>query len=72
MSGFLQDNNGNDSSKRLLGAILIIVGCLIILFISVYSVFKQAVDKETAVECSKYVIGIGSGLVVLGLFEKWE
>lgn len=66
---FLQDQNGNFSSKRLMGFIGFIVGMLGLMFIGAFSIFKVPASPETAIECFKTVIYVSGILLGVGVFE---
>ena len=61
--GVFQDNNGNISSKRLFGALLIIVG----LAAGYIGAFREV---NIVVEYSRWVVGFGAATLGLGVFEK--
>jgi hypothetical protein len=63
MNGVFQDSNGNISSKRVFGAIAIIVG----LVAGYFGAFR---DVGLVVDYSKWVVGFGAAILGLGVFEK--
>lgn len=63
MNGLLQDSNGNVSSKRVFGGVVILMGIIM--------GFWGAIAGNTVlVEYSKWLIGLGSGVLSFGVFEK--
>ena len=68
--GFLQDSDGNKSSKRLWGAVLLGTGVLMALVLFYYSTELQASDAETAIGIINSLLLSGSGLLGIGVFER--
>lgn len=68
--GFLQDSDGNKSSKRLWGAVLLGTGVLMSLVLFYYSTELQASDAETAIGIINSLFLSGSGLLGIGVFER--
>lgn len=74
MSGYLENNNGEKSSKRLWGSILIGVGIEMKLVLFHYGLFW--VEKAPASPlfdnldgCSNWMITVGSSLLGIGVIE---
>jgi hypothetical protein len=63
MNGLLQDSNGNISSKRVFGGVILATGIIM--------GFWGAIAQNLAlVDYSKWLIGFGSGVIGMGVFEK--
>lgn len=65
MNGLLQDSNGNISSKRVFGGLVVLVGVIM----GFWGGFLQ---NSELIEYSKWAIGFGSGLLSVGVFEKMK
>lgn len=61
--GLFYDSNGNVSSKRVFGGMVIITGVVM----GFWGGFAQ---NMALIDYSKWVIGFGSGLLGFGVFEK--
>ena len=70
MSKLLEDNNGNASSKRLFGAVLLGSGLLFSAVLFGFSLFTGASDAHTAVSVINMLLISGGGLLGIGVFEK--
>ena len=68
--GFLQDTNGNKSSKRLAGSILVGLGILLSVILFGYSLYKEAGDAATALGIINIFLISGGGMLGIGVFEK--
>jgi len=68
--GFFKDSQGNNSSKRLCGAVLIVLGILLSVFLFFYSMFKLPADARTALDIINVLLISGGGLLGIGVFEK--
>ena len=68
--GYLKDLNGNKSSKRLWGSILMFSGvaCSILLFLN--SLLYGAKDPQSAISVVNILLIAGGSLLGVGLFEK--
>jgi len=69
--GFLQDNEGNNSSKRLFGALLIILGIIMAQILFYYSIVRPETPYETAKSLIEFIIASGSGLLGIGIAENF-
>lgn len=68
---YLNDSEGNKSSKRLFGAMLVICPCLIYTFSNVFAIFFQIVDIEALkIGCDSMQIS-GTSLLGVGIIEKF-
>ncbi len=67
---FLEDSNGNQSSKRLWGSILLVTGIVFAATLFVYSLRTGAKDAATALGIINIFLISGSGLLGIGAFEK--
>ena len=70
MSKLLQDINGNTSSKRLFGAVLLASGLLFSAILFGFSLFTGASDSHTAISVINMLLIAGGGLLGIGVFEK--
>lgn len=69
MAKLLEDRDGNKSSKRLFAAWLIGSGLVMTLITFVISLFYKIGDAKTIVELIVLVIGMGSTIDGLGIFD---
>lgn len=67
---FLQDANGNKSSKRLWGSIVLGTGILFSVVLFIYSLSKGAADAATALGIINMFLISGGSLLGIGVFEK--
>lgn len=67
---FLEDSNGNKSSKRLWGSILLGMGIIFAATLFIYSLRTGAKDAATALGIINIFLISGSGLLGIGAFEK--
>jgi len=66
----LQDSEGNLSSKRLFGALVLIIGLIGHAYLGMYSIFAQAVDPSTATAAFTTMMITGGGLLGIGVLER--
>lgn len=66
---FLQDNEGNKSSKRLSGTSLISVGTILAIILFVFSLIQEPADAESAISIIKILLISGSSLLGVSIFE---
>lgn len=69
-NNFLEDANGNKSSKRLWGSIVLGIGILFSVVLFIYSLSKGAADASTALGIINMFLISGGGLLGIGVFEK--
>ncbi len=69
---FLEDANGNKSSKRLWGSIILTVGIVGSAVLFYYSLHIGAKDAATALGIINMFLIAGSSLLGIGVFEKKE
>ena len=67
---FLDDVNGNKSSKRLWGSIILGGGIVLAIVLFTVSLFKEAVDPATAIKIINLCVITGAGLLGIGVFER--
>lgn len=67
---FLQDSQGNSSSKRLWGSIVLSVGLIFACILFAYSILEGARDPSTASGIINMFLIAGSSLLGIGVFEK--
>ena len=70
MNGFLHDANGDKSSKRLWGSIILAVAVLMSLILFGYSLHKGAVDADTATSIINAFFITGGSLLGVGVLEN--
>jgi len=70
MSDYLQDANGNKSSKRLWGSILLTLGIVASAILFYYSLLIGSKDAATALGVINIFLIAGSSLLGIGVFEK--
>jgi hypothetical protein len=68
--GFLQDSEGNMSSKRLAGFMLIFFGIVMALILFYRSLYFPIANSQTALDIICYFLSIGGGLLGIGVFEN--
>jgi hypothetical protein len=69
--GMFRDGDGNKSSKRIVGTLLVVAGALLHLFIGVMSVQTQIGDPDTAIRAGNALVMTGGALIGSGLGEKF-
>lgn len=69
MSEFLENNNGEKSSKRLWGSILLFFGMILSGILFYYSLKDEAKDPATALSIINAFLISGSGLLGIGVVE---
>lgn len=71
MLGYLQDSNGDKSSKRLAGFILIVNGLILKNAEWFFGIFRKELITNIALsqDASTYFIGIGATLLGVGVLE---
>ena len=69
-NNFLEDANGNKSSKRLWGSIVLGTGILFSVVLFIYSLSKGAADAATALGIINMFLISGGGLLGIGVFEN--
>lgn len=67
---FLEDSQGNKSSKRLWGSILLAIGIIFSIILFAYSLYRGAADAATALGIINMFLISGGGLLGIGVFEK--
>lgn len=67
--GFLEDSNGDKSSKRLWGSILLAISIVLTCFLFFISIYKS--DTVTAIKTLEFLFVSGAGLLGIGVFEGW-
>ncbi len=70
-AGFFQDSQGNRSSKRIAGTIILGTGALFLLGIGCASVVREISDPSTALAVGKTLIITGASLLGVGVVEKF-
>ena len=69
-NNFLQDCQGNKSSKRLWGSILLGIGIIFSVILFAYSLYRGTADAATALGIINMFLISGGGLLGIGVFEK--
>lgn len=67
--GFLEDSNGDRSSKRLWGSILLSIGVLFAMVLFSASLFITIADPLTAIKIIEWLFMCGGGLLGIGVLE---
>lgn len=67
--GFLDDDAGNHSSKRLCGVITLGIDMFLALFLFFFSLYHPNSEYNTAVKIIETLGLIGGGLLGIGVFE---
>lgn len=70
-NGFFYDSQGNRSSKRLVGTVLIVAGGCFLGIVGVFSLFNPVADPATSLAVGKTLIYAGAGLLGVGVVEKF-
>ena len=68
--GFLNDANGNKSSKRLFGSIILSTALILCLVLFGYSMITGAKDAQTAMSVINMLLLMGCSLLGIGVFEN--
>lgn len=71
-TGFFYDSQGNKSSKRLIGTILISAGGAFLGVVGVFSLFNPVADPQTSLDVGRTLIYAGAGLLGVGVIEKFS
>ena len=67
--GFLDDDQGNHSSKRLWGAIVLSVDSFLAIFLFFFSLYHPGQEYPTAIKIIETFGLLGGGLLGIGVFE---
>lgn len=70
--GMFLDNDGNVSSKRIIGTSLAGTGGLFLLALGIASIFKNIGDPQTALETGRVLLYSGVGLLLGGVGEFFK
>lgn len=65
-----KDSNGNKSSKRIYGAMLIIIAIILSIVLFSFSLYTKVGDPATATNVINGMYMLGGGLLGIGVFEK--
>lgn len=65
-----KDKNGNKSSKRILGTILLVVGVLMSIALFSYSLYTKVADPTTAIDIIKLLVFAGGAMLGVTVFEN--
>jgi hypothetical protein len=71
MNGYLQDGNGNKSSKRLAGFVLITIGIIMAVVTFCLSIYAHLGDSRTMLSIVDAFFLSGCGLLVGGVIETF-
>jgi hypothetical protein len=69
-NNYLQDSQGNKSSKRLWGSILLSIGILFSMILFGFSLVNGAKDASTALGIINIFLIAGGSMLGIGVFEK--
>lgn len=70
-NGFLDDNSGNRSSKRLFGAIILTVALLLSVFTVIWDVLHTNIDIPAAEKILEILFISGTSLLGFGVIENF-
>lgn len=65
-----KDSNGNKSSKRIYGAIILIIAIIKSIVLFSFSLYTKVGDPTTAINIIDGMYILGGGLLGIGIFEK--
>lgn len=65
------DSNGNTSSKRISGVIILGCGLLLLLAIGITSIFVKIADPTTAIQVANTLMLTGGSLLGVGVVESF-
>lgn len=68
---FLEDSEGNKSSKRLLGSLCIGTGLVMSFMLFTYTLYYPSVNIDNSFHLIELVLGLGGLLLGLGVTEKF-
>lgn len=68
-NSFLEDADGNKSSKRLFASILIPIGILMAVIAYTIALFHPLGDASSVIKIIGLILGLGGGLDGLGVFD---
>lgn len=68
--GVFRDSDGNLSSKRIIGTVLLGSGGLFLLAVGVLAVWKTVADPQTSLDVGRTLIYSGAALLGVGVVEK--
>jgi hypothetical protein len=69
-NNYLQDSQGNKSSKRLWGSILLFIGIVFSMILFGFSLVAGAKDASTALGIINIFLIAGGSMLGIGVFEK--
>jgi hypothetical protein len=67
--GFLDDDFGNHSSKRLWGSITLGIGLILAITLFIVSIFFHIVDNTTCIKVLEFLFTSGTALLGIGVIE---
>lgn len=62
-TGILEESPGVLSSKRVMGAALIVAGSLLLLAVGVVAIFRQVADARTVIAVGQTLVISGAGIL---------
>ena len=68
----LEDQNGNLSSKRVSGFIILMIGLSLLTTGGVLSIFREIKDSEVFLSVCKVLMTTGGGLLGVGVLEFFK
>lgn len=68
--GFLEDANGNKSSKRLIGCIEIVLAMIITVTVVTIAIFRPVEDDSLIIDILAFLFSSGTALLGIGTFER--
>lgn len=70
INDWYHDKNGDISSKRIAGVVILSCGLLLLLAIGIMSIFKAIGDPTTGLQVGITLMSTGGTLLGIGTFEK--
>jgi hypothetical protein len=70
-NGFLRDSDGNKSSKRLWGTILLGVGSIMASSLFIFALYRTIGDSNTCLSVLQYLFISGASLLGIGVAENF-
>jgi hypothetical protein len=70
-NGFLHDSDGDKSSKRLLGVVLLGVGIIMASTLFIFGLMRHVGDPATCLSVLQYTFMAGTSLLGLGIAENF-
>jgi hypothetical protein len=69
--GMFRDNDGNVSSKRIVGTLLVVTGAAYLMIVGFISIGSVVADPTTALDAGRTLVLTGGGIITGGVIEKF-